>query len=56
MKLLIHDLNDYEFKNLSDDIKIIEKTEPINNCIGCFGCWVKTPAKCVINDSLFMSN
>ncbi len=51
MKLLIHDLNDYEFKNLSDDIKIIEKTEPINNCIGCFGCWVKTPAKCVINDS-----
>lgn len=51
MKLLIHDLNDYEFKNLSDDIKIIEKKEPINNCIGCFGCWVKTPAKCVINDS-----
>ncbi len=51
MKLLIHDLNDYEFKNLSDDIKIIEKKEPINNCIGCFGCWVKTPAKCIINDS-----
>lgn len=51
MKLLIHDLNDYEFKNLSDNIKIIEKAEPINNCIGCFGCWVKTPAKCVINDS-----
>lgn len=51
MKLLIHDLNDYEFKNLSDDIKIIEKKESINNCIGCFGCWVKTPSKCVINNS-----
>lgn len=51
MKLLIHDLDNYEFKNLSDDIKIIDKKGEIKNCIGCFGCWVKTPAECVINDS-----
>ena len=22
----------------------------IHNCVGCFGCWVKTPGRCVIRD------
>ena len=22
----------------------------IKNCIGCFGCWTKTPGKCIIRD------
>ena len=25
--------------------------EKINPCMGCFGCWTKTPGKCVIRDS-----
>lgn len=31
-----------DFINLSD-LKIA-------NCVGCFGCWTKTPGKCVIRD------
>lgn len=23
---------------------------PIANCLGCFGCWIKTPGECVIED------
>ena len=51
MRLLIHYLDNYEFKDLPNDIKIIEKKDDIKHCIGCFGCWIKTPAECVINDS-----
>lgn len=36
------DIPSTEFINLSN-LKIA-------NCIGCFGCWTKTPGKCVIRD------
>ena len=29
---------------------IILRRQTIHPCIGCFGCWVKTPGKCVIHD------
>lgn len=54
MKLLIHDLKEEDFSrlfpNLGEDIVVISEIAPIQNCIGCFGCWVKTPAVCVIRD------
>jgi multimeric flavodoxin WrbA len=54
MKLVIHDLEKEAFSSnmlaATDDIKIISEDSPIHNCIGCFGCWVKTPAVCVIRD------
>jgi multimeric flavodoxin WrbA len=54
LRLLIHDLNNEEFqelftKQMSETI-IISDNGTIRHCIGCFGCWVKTPAACVIRD------
>ncbi len=53
MKLLIHDLEEEYLIQLlehQDNIRIISKNTPIHHCIGCFGCWVKTPAYCVLKD------
>ena len=34
-----------------DDLKCIDLSGlKIANCVGCFGCWTKTPGKCVIRD------
>ena len=33
------------------DVRVIDlSTRKISNCVGCFGCWTKTPGKCVIRD------
>lgn len=50
MKLILSDrpLN-IEIKK--DDIKFIDLSSlKITNCVGCFGCWTRTPGKCVIRD------
>jgi len=51
MKLLIHDLENNEFKkifpNQLDDTIIISDDDTIHHCIGCFGCWIKTPGALV---------
>lgn len=55
MKLLIHDLSNENFKKLFPnelkDTKVISNDGTIQNCIGCFGCWLKTPGVCVIRDN-----
>jgi hypothetical protein len=54
MKLLIHDLEEGEFKELLsskiDNVTIVSDDGTIHHCIGCFGCWIKTPGACVIRD------
>jgi multimeric flavodoxin WrbA len=51
MTILIHDLGEKTLlkPNQSDTI-VISDNGAIRPCICCFGCWIKTPGQCVIND------
>lgn len=55
MKMIIHDLSQQDFTILhcgtETDSIIISDDGSIHNCIGCFGCWTKTPGACVLKDS-----
>ena len=54
MNVIIHDLNDLQFQQffskITGDTQIISNNGYIKNCIGCFGCWTKTPGQCVMKD------
>ena len=51
MKLV---LSDRTLDSLPADhpgIRVVDLSKlKIANCVGCFGCWTKTPGKCVIRD------
>ncbi len=51
--MIIHDLSKAQAEAVLAGIKddtVISDNGKIKNCIGCFGCWIKTPSECVIKD------
>lgn len=50
MKLLLSDTPLTIHLKKENEIYIDLSQLKISNCIGCFGCWTKTPGKCVIRD------
>lgn len=50
MKLILSD-KPLHFSSLSEGIRYFDLSAlKIANCVGCFGCWTKTPGSCVIRD------
>ena len=50
MKLILSD-KPLNISIENKEIKYIDLSSlKITNCVGCFGCWTKTPGKCVIRD------
>lgn len=55
MTVVIHDLESADIKTIfpqiGNNVHFISEKGTIQNCIGCFGCWIKTPGKCVLKDN-----
>jgi hypothetical protein len=52
-KLLLHDLDDFYAGVLPDvprDVAVLAALPPVKKCVGCFGCWIRTPGVCAIAD------
>lgn len=49
MKLVICDDPDLKL-SVEGEHRIIKPDGRLCRCLGCFGCWLKTPGKCVIAD------
>lgn len=53
-KLILHDLSDQDaleiLPNEPDLYTVFPAAPAVHYCIGCFGCWLKTPGKCVLKD------
>lgn len=54
MRLIVHDLSEQEFASLHQNptagTVVLSDNGKIHPCVGCFGCWIKTPGRCVIKD------
>ncbi|HWS30332.1 MAG TPA: flavodoxin family protein [Clostridia bacterium] len=49
MRLMITDIKEPAAEQTAE-LRVITDDGTIRPCIGCFGCWVKTPGRCMIKD------
>lgn len=52
-RLILHDLPSQMAEKLcahDKDTAVFCAHPAVRHCVGCFGCWIKTPGKCVIAD------
>ena len=50
-RLIIYDVpTEYIEKFTNDEDILVNANEIHRYCIGCFGCWLKTPGTCIIKD------
>lgn len=54
MRMIVHDLQEQEFAGWAEggqgELTVISDNGTIRQCMGCFGCWTRTPGACVIRD------
>lgn len=48
-RLIIYDIQDKTLTAKEDDI-LFSANPIVKPCMGCFGCWTKTPGRCMIDD------
>lgn len=52
-RLLIYDIDEKSeniFSSVNSNDFLFSASPPVKSCIGCFGCWIKTPGECVQKD------
>lgn len=52
-RLFLYDVEEAlqdRFLQLKDRDLLFSAAPKVQHCIGCFGCWIKTPGRCVIQD------
>lgn len=48
-RLIIYDIQNETLMAKNNDI-LFPANPIVRTCMGCFGCWIKTPGRCVISD------